>query len=122
MPESTAATFAGEVEKTQGADANADKSATIIIWSEKRMANTNLGPAIEEQRTILFSATAMIDTVTAALIGQFGAGWPAGIPEYPRVLQHARNMIDDAAGKLERVALEDRAAVLAHESYKASGR
>lgn len=74
---------------------------------------TSLERALDEQRTGLFLAGAMVDTVRSTLEQEFGHDWPAKYPEFPRVLREVSRIIDDTAGNLEAGVLEDRALEMA---------
>ena|ERR1700734_1351746 len=67
-----------------------------------------LEAAIDEQRYLLFDATALVEVVVHALEREFGQDWPAKYPEFPRVLRQARKLIDSASGDLELGVLLER--------------
>jgi hypothetical protein len=77
------------------------------------IAGTPLEIALDDQRTQLFLAHAMVDTVSSALEQEFGEDWPAKYPEFPRVLREVSRIINDVAGNLEAGPLEDRAHAIA---------
>lgn len=71
--------------------------------------------AIDEQRTNLWRANAIIESVSLALTAHFGRDWPTDIPEFRMALGVAAHMINDVTGDLELALVEERAKQLAAE-------
>jgi hypothetical protein len=69
--------------------------------------------AIDEQRTALWLVKSIVDSVEGSLKNHFGADWPAGPPDWPRVLRRVSQMIEDATSGLEAPVLERRGLAMA---------
>lgn len=69
----------------------------------------DLRAALYEQQQKLFSADAIIESITEALYTRFGRDWPIGVPDYPRALQQAASLIKSAYENLELEEIEERA-------------
>ena len=83
---------------------------------------TPLEDALDEQRESLWDAKALLETLSLALVQHFGmeGAWPASVPEYQRVLDRARNIVNDISASLEAAVLEDRALAIARAEKAAA--
>ena len=70
----------------------------------------------------LFEADALIETTAMALEHHFGDAWPAGVPEFQRVLFVALRLVREAYGSLDYSTVKERAEEIAKaELAKAGG-
>jgi len=80
---------------------------------------TALDTALDEQRSLIWEAQAVIDCVIKALEERFG-DWPKDMANFPMALSRASRTLDDVATKLDAGNLEDRALAIAREREDAA--
>lgn len=96
------------VESSEQLDARLGYSGSIEL--------SPISDALDEQRSVLWDAQAIIQSVAQALEQQFKVNnWPAAVPMYSRALQRAAALIDAATGALEAGVLEDRAIAISRQ-------
>lgn len=61
----------------------------------------------------LFEADALVETTAIALQHHFGGDWPAGVPEFQRVLFVVSRLIREAYGSLDYSTVKKRAGEIA---------
>jgi hypothetical protein len=74
---------------------------------------TPLDTAIDDQRSLLWTAQSIIDMVIGALQTHFDEAWPANVPDFPRALREVSRVVGGVANNLESGVLEDRALEIA---------
>lgn len=79
------------------------------------LQGTVIDETLDEQRSVLWEAQAILELSAKALEGEFGRDWPSNTPNYAMVLRRAAATIDQATGALECGVLEDRGLAIARK-------
>jgi hypothetical protein len=82
---------------------------------------TPLDSALDEQRSAIWEAQAIIDCAATSMCEHFG-DWPAGLTEWPLALQRASKVLEDVTFVLDAGVLEDRALAIARQAKVAPKR